>query len=325
MTTGWLPYWDDSFSPVPVSRLGEMYAAGFRVWARYVAAGTSGKWWTDAEIAAWFALGGDTGVWALFEGKGDEPVTSPLLGGQHAREARTAARAHGWPDRVALSPAMDTNVDAAQWTGPIATYMRGWRDADVPPVPYIEADAGGYLYAQGLTAGTFVPAAYAWNVPAVLYTPDNAPAHVVATQEHNGRQMAGGTVDIGHIRTAAQCVWWNPAPPADVPPGGTMPTLDATDLAALWGYKPGWPGLPAETPLGMLADIHGGTPDAAAFAALQAELDAVKAQGVANGQALSQILALLQAPVVTSSGVTAAQVAAADRAAADVLDPPAAP
>lgn len=213
MTARWVKSWDDSASPVPISRLPEMYAAGYRVWMRYLALGSAGKHWTDAQIAAWFACGPDTGVVGLAEAFGTEPVTDPTIGASHAIAVRRAARALGWPDHVSMVPAMDENVSSADWVGPIVTYCKAWDNADAAlPVMYVEADAGAYLHGRGLTAGTFTPAAWGWESPARTkpFTPADAPAHVVMTQEHNGRDLAGGNVDIGNTRTDAPCVWWNP-------------------------------------------------------------------------------------------------------------------
>ena len=52
MTAGWVKSWDDSSRPVPISRLPEMYAAGYRVWMRYLALGSEWKHWDAAQIRA---------------------------------------------------------------------------------------------------------------------------------------------------------------------------------------------------------------------------------------------------------------------------------
>lgn len=216
MTT-WVPIFDDSFSRIPVKNYPAVYAAGYRVMAGYVAGGSASKWVTAAEIRAWLACGPDAGFLPLFEAVGDEPVASPSSGTSHARAARLGARARGVADSAAISPAMDRDVTMAQAHGPINQYMRLWKNADtMPPLPYIEMDAGGYLYAEKLTAGTGTPAAYGWDPTGKLVTPANAPAHVLWTQEHNGVALHGGSVDIGHIRTTAPIMWAKPSTEDDM-------------------------------------------------------------------------------------------------------------
>ena len=230
----WVRSWDDSFQPVPISRLREMYAAGYRVWCRYVGPGSSGKHWTKAQIDAWFACGPDTGVGMLAEGVGDEPLYNPGVGDDHGRAARAAIKALGLdPDKVLCSPAVDRNVSKAQTLGAVADYMRGWITGyGSEPVPYIEVENGGRLVDAHLSAGTFVPAAYSWNESGKLVTPANAPAHVVQTQERNGVKLAGGVLDIGHIRTDAPHVYWNPASRSGSAPttGEDMQDQDVIDI-----------------------------------------------------------------------------------------------
>ena len=322
--TGWTPYWDDSFSPVPIARLGEMYAAGYRVWARYVSGGTSGKWFTRAEVDAWFAHGPDTGIFVLYETTTTEPVDHPELGAPHARAARAALRAIGAPDSVSICAAMDSNVTAAQWEGPIAAYCRNWDAADTVPLSlYVEADAGAYLVGRHLITGTFTPAAYGWNDPPVLYTPANAPPSVMATQEHNGRQMAGGVVDIGHIRTTAPIWWAQPSNPGDQ---GVAMTITDADAAVFWNHPirndvtnataPAW---------AFLTGLNTGVND------LRTNLVpgvAASEQGETNALvAIQQALAGLPAAVVAAlppvaggePGFTDAQLAQIEQAIADVL------
>jgi hypothetical protein len=233
VTTGWVRAFDDSFQRVPVKNYPAMYAAGFRVMAGYVAGGSSDKWITTSEIKAWFAQGDDTGLLPLFEAVGNEPVTSPGSGDDHARAARAGCRARDIPDTSVISPAMDRNVSMADARGPIKQYMQAWNSADtMPPLPYIELDAGAYLFAVGATSGTGTPAAYSWDPSNELVTPDNAPPHVMWTQEHNGVSDNGGNYDSGHARLTAP-IYWKKVP--DMP-------LDATDLAniskAVWAATP---------------------------------------------------------------------------------------
>ena len=208
MTTGWVPIFDQSFRRVPISRLHEMYDDGFPVMAGYAGGGSSTKWLTAAEINAWFALGPDTGVLALFEGVGTEAINNPTLGDDNAKAARTAWRLRGYPDDCAISPAVDRNISVAQAKAAITQYFTNWNKADTcKPIPYIEKDGGAILFAEKLTAGTGTPAAFSWDPSDTLVTPDNAPSHVVWTQEHNSKAMAGGIVDIGHIRLTAPIQW----------------------------------------------------------------------------------------------------------------------
>lgn len=340
--TGWTPYWDDSFSPVPIARLGEMYAAGYRVWARYVSGGSSGKWFTRAEVDAWFAHGPDTGIFVLYETTTTEPVDHPELGGPHARAARAALRALGAPDSVSICAAMDSNVTAAQWEGPIAAYCRNWDAADTVPLSlYVEADAGAYLVGRHLIAGDFTPAAYGWNDPPVLYTPSNAPPSVMATQEHNGRQMAGGVVDIGHIRTTAPIWWAQPSNPGDQGVDMALTQADADLVAKTIALYPLHNDVTnTDVPLGtFLRSVNTGVNDlrtnlvpgvaaaenaeAAALAAVKAELDAAKAELDAQSAALAGLPAAVVAalpPVAGGQpGFTDAQLAQIEQAVADVL------
>jgi hypothetical protein len=214
MTDGWVKAFDQSFQRVTDFKAA--YDAGFRVMAGYAGGGTSDKWLTVAEIEAWFACGDDTGIAALFEIVGDEPLTEPAAGGTHAKSARAAWRARGYPDDAAISAAMDRNVTMTQAHNQLAEYFRAWASADTfLPMPYVESDAGAYLHSLGITCGTFSPAAYGWDNPAVLLTPANAPDHVLWTQEHNGVRLAGGSVDVGHIRTSAPIWWRTPMPLSD--------------------------------------------------------------------------------------------------------------
>ena len=297
MTAGWVPYWDDSFDPV--TDLAGIYKAGYRVLAGYVAGGSSSKWSSAARIQAWFAQGPDTGFFPLYEAAGDEPVTNPSSGDDNAKTARAGARKRGIPDSVSISPAMDENINQAQWTHQVAQYFSLWKGADtVPPTPYIEADAGNYLYGQKITLGTFTPAAYAWNDPPILYTPANAPAHVVCTQEHNGKKMFGGTADIGNIRLTAPCVWWNPE--------GQDMDLTAQNLAdiadAVWAAKeitnpPNYsnPGTKIAASQSMASIMQYNYEDTVNGRATQKDLDALAAEVTAQGAKIDQILALLQA------------------------------
>lgn len=209
MTT-WVKSFDQSFQRVPIANYPAMYAAGYRVMMGYVAGGSSDKHTTAEEIAAWFMQGSDTGFGVLFEGIGTEAVNDPTLGDDHAKATRAGCRALGIPDHVGASPAVDENVNTSQWMNQLVTYFQHWNSAEpVKATPYVEADAGEYLFGQSLTGGTFTPAAYAWNAPAVLYTPSNAPSHVTATQEKNGQNILGGNVDIGHVRSDATFIYWN--------------------------------------------------------------------------------------------------------------------
>jgi hypothetical protein len=136
---------------------------------------------------------------------------------------------------------VDRNVTKAQTLGTIATYMRNWmKGYGGKPVPYIEVENGGRLVELGVSAGTFVPAAYSWNESGKLITPENAPAHVVQTQEHNGVKKFQGTIDIGNTRVGAPHVWWD-RPGGKVPGGSTGSTgtvtskeFDVADVKDVW-------------------------------------------------------------------------------------------
>lgn len=262
MTAGWVRAFDDSFDPV--TDLRAAYAAGFRVWCRYVGPGSDAKHWTPAQIAAWLACGPDTGVGMLAEATGDEPLTDPASATTHARSAKAAIRALGIdPGQVLCSPAVDRNISRAQATGNVAAYMRNWTLAyGGRPVPYVEVENGGVLVQLGIAAGTFVPAAYSWNESGQLVTPDNAPAHVVQTQEHNGVKAYGGTIDTGHIRTTAPHVYWNPEGTTDM----AITNADVHTFVTA-------PALPADNPTQSLGTAISVARDRAASA--DAKLDAL--------------------------------------------------
>jgi hypothetical protein len=291
----WVRIFDDSFQRIPVKNYGAMYADGYRVMAGYVAGGTAGKWVTSAEIRAWFACGTDTGFLPLFEAVGNEPVTNPSSGRAHAKAARAGARARGVPDLAAISPAMDRDVTMPQAKGPIAAYMQLWKSTDMlPPLPYIELDAGAYLFAEHLTVGTGTPAAYEWDPSRHLITPDNAPAHVLWTQERNGINIHGGNVDIGHIRITAPIMWANPQ---HVSPEVDMP-LSAADIEAIWAHK-----LPAgETAEGALQDaaLRAGTITNTQLPALAGAVAADAKVGTAIEAAVATIAAGGNSPDTTA-------------------------
>lgn len=299
MTTGWVPVFDQSFQRVPASRLHEMYAAGYRVMAGYAGGGSSDKWLTMAEIDAWYALGPDTGVAALFEITGTEPIDSPSLGRTHALAARAAWRARGYPDDCAISPAVDRNVSIAQGTADVLPYFQHWTAADTcEPIAYVEADVGATLKAKGASAGTFTPAAYAWNNPPILYTPANAPAHVLWTQEHNARSMAGGNVDVGHIRATAPIQW---KAGADV----ALTAQDLADIAdAVWVKH-----RITNTNLTPVADV----PAEAFIQSTNTNAYRARLAAEANAKALAALPAAVVAelPPASTGGITPDQVTAA--------------
>jgi hypothetical protein len=303
VTAGWVAAFDESFKRVPVSRMDEAYAAGMRVLGGYAGGGSAGKQPPRAEIDAWLTRPG-TGVAGLFEIFGTEPIDNPSSGAAHAKSARSAWRALGYPDHAAIFVAVDENVTVAQARAQLTEYFRAWAGADAClPVAYVEADAGAVLVAEGVTQGTFTPAAYAWNDPPVLYAPNNAPGHVIWTQEHNGQGLYGGDLDIGHIRSTAP-IWWADGRLGDV---GVVSMDEQSIAAAVWAYKQ--PGGVAESLGGCLSDLRaasaGGSPtailaainavaakvgvvlddetsEAAAIAALSTKLDGVPAAVVAQ-------------------------------------------
>lgn len=211
MTTdfpGWVKVFDQSRTRVPVSQHKAMYDAGFRVMAGYDGGGSPDKRTLMFEIDSWLSQGVDTGFAALFEIAGTEPIDAPSSGLAHAQRARAAWRAQGYPDSRSIAVAVDENVTVAEARAQLTQYFTLWKTWDtVPPLAYVEMDAGAILFAEGIIAGTFTPAAYSWDPSNTLVTPQNAPAHVMWTQEHNGQNLDGGNVDIGHIRETANIQW----------------------------------------------------------------------------------------------------------------------
>jgi hypothetical protein len=312
MTAGWVAAYDASRSRVPASRMQEAYDAGMRVLGGYAGGGSPAKWPPRTEIDAWLSRPG-TGVAGLFEIFGTEPIDNPSSGAAHARAARSAWRALGYPDHAAIFVAVDRNVTMTQARAQLTTYFRAWAGADTClPVAYVEADAGAILSAEGVTQGTFTPAAYAWNDPPVLYAPNNAPSHVIWTQEHNGQTLYGGDLDIGHIRTTAP-IWWADGRLGDVG------VVDMTQPADFWGYDPNppWPGSSGSSFGGQLIEARNaavGVAKAVATGAvtaalstkldaLSAKLDTVLGDEMAEAAAISALSAKLD-------GVPAAVVAA---------------
>lgn len=208
MATGWVRAFDQSYQRIPIARLDEIWASGYRVMGGYAGGGSSQKWLTTKEINEWLSFGPDAGIAALFEVTGTEPIDHPAWGVVHAKAARTAWRARGYPDSCSILPAVDQNVTITQARTELAEYFELWAKTDTKmAIPYVEMDAGAFLFNSGITAGTFTPAAFSWEPSNTLVTPDNAPSHVVWTQEHNGQNLAGGNIDIGHIRLTAPIQW----------------------------------------------------------------------------------------------------------------------
>jgi Rv2525c-like, glycoside hydrolase-like domain len=338
VTAGWVAAFDESFKRVPASRMGEAYAAGMRVLGGYAGGGSAGKQPPRAEIDAWLSRPG-TGVAGLFEIFGTEPIDNPSSGTAHAKSARSAWRALGYPDHAAIFVAVDRNVTVTQARAQLTTYFRAWAGADTClPVAYVEADAGAVLVAEGVTQGTFTPAAYAWNDPPVLYAPNNAPSHVIWTQEHNGQGLYGGDLDIGHIRSTAP-IWWADGRLGDTGVVDMSITQADADLIAETiaakkifvrpageqsdaGLSFAWAARGAYLRAGQVANVDdiadanrdaailaGQTDEAAAIAALSTKLDGVPAAVVA------------QLPVIAGGqpGFTEEQLAQVETAAQSAL------
>jgi hypothetical protein len=217
------------------------WADGFRVIAGY-AGSQSWKTFTPAMLAKWVTPAYPFGIAAMYESKGDEALQpdSAAIGTQHAHAARQAWRALGMPDAATIAYAVDLDVSMAQVRGPIAAYFRAIAAADTcKPISYLENDGSEWLAIKGITAGGFLPAAFAWGNPPVLATPSNAPPHALWLQEHNGVPLHGGDVDTGHIRDDAP-IWWNGAK--------DMAGFDAADAKFLLTYK----GLPSAVPVESL-------------------------------------------------------------------------
>lgn len=210
-TATWVPIMDVA-DGWPTDWAG-CYADGFRVVAGYRGPLNSQQEWkrmTDARIAQVRAAG--MSIAGMFEGTGTEAVNDPSSGTSHAQHARADWRAGGYSDGDSIAYAVDENVSMTQVKGPIAKYFEAVGKADTAlPIAYIENDAAEWLTARGLIVGGFIPAAFSWNDPPELVTPANA-AKAAPTalwlQEHNGKKVRGGNVDIGHMRTDAP-IWWS--------------------------------------------------------------------------------------------------------------------
>lgn len=200
----WLPIFDvaDAWPSDPAA----CWADGYRVVAGY-AGSQNWKAMSPARVALWRGIG--MAIAPMFESAGDEAYADPSDGTAHGRAARAGWRALGCPDSAAIAYAVDRDVSMAQVMGPIAKYFELVGKADTAlPIAYLENDGVEWLAARGLIAGGFIPAAFAWGNPPTLATPTNAPAHALWLQEHNGRSLHGGTVDIGHILASAP-IWWS--------------------------------------------------------------------------------------------------------------------
>lgn len=200
-------------------------------WAAVAGYRGSSVWKTMsiAEVAIYHAAG--RGVAAMFEATGNEPVTNPSAGTAHARAARKAWGAAGYPAHCSIAYAVDRNITMAQAKGPVARYFELVKAADTAlPIAYIENDGGEWLAERGLIAGSFIPAAWSWGSPEQLATPVNPPKHALWLQEHNGVSVAGASSDIGHILSTAP-IWWPAATPTPSNPSGDEMT--AADLAKI--------------------------------------------------------------------------------------------
>lgn len=303
MADGWVPYFDQSFQQA--TNLKAAWDAGFRVLAGYVAGGSSSKWVKPKDLATWMSFATDedkAGFFPLFEAVGTEPVTNPGSGDDHARTSRAACRKLGIPDHVAISPAMDRDISMAQAKNQVAAYMRAWKGADtVAPFPYVEMDAGAYLYNQKLSVGTFTPAAYSWDASNRLVTPDNAPAHVMCTQEHNGVSLAGGDVDKGHIRTSAPIFWKGGE---DVPlTDADVDKMVAALVPAVWGYDK----LPVNSPP-RDKDNTAWTPLSALTNNVNYTYQVLQLLKALNGPAIAQATAAALKAQGGTAGITQAQM-----------------
>jgi len=303
--TGWVKAFDQSRSRVPISRHKEMYDLGFRVMAGYAGGGSPDKWTPTVEIQSWLSQGSDTGFAALFEITGTEPIDAPSSGLAHAQSARAAWRARGYPDDCSIAPAMDENVTIPQARVQLTQYFTLWKTWDTkPPLPYVEMDAGAVLFDEGLTVGTFTPAAYSWDPSGILVTPSNAPSHVLWTQEKNSQDVAGGNVDIGHIRVTAPIMW---AIRGDV--------MEAIDF---WTWKPVpvWKGTADETAFGQLAEARNNAIAANAKAGtLQTEMVAL----VAKADAIATKVDLIPTTTVPTAPLSDADIERIAQKTADII------
>lgn len=223
----WVPIFDTADSwPDPAA----MWARGFRVFAAY-AGSQAWKAVSAQRLAQWRQPAHPYGTAPMFESAGDEPINAPSSGTAHARAARAAWRRLGCPDTAAIAYAVDRNVTLSEIKGNVAKYFELVGGADTTlPIAYLENDGVAWLHERGLIAGGFIPAAYSWGNPPTLMTPANAPSWVLWTQEHNGVDEDGASVDIGHIRDTAP-IWWPRATPST--PEGNVPVTEAS----IWGYK----------------------------------------------------------------------------------------
>jgi hypothetical protein len=270
----WVPIFDAAGSQFPTNPQA-CWDDGFRAIAGYVNQG-SWKSFTPAMKAKWLTSAHPFGFAPMYEVKGTEPVLSPTVGSAHALAARKGARALGIPDDVAIAYAMDTNVSMTQVKGPIAKYFElvGKYDTALP-IAYIENDGAEWLAAQGLIAGGFIPAAYSWNNPPVLITPANAASSALWTQEHNGRPIHGGTVDVGNIRTTAP-IWWPSSSAGSAPITGDDDMATVVTVPA--GYSNAGKQVDAGTALTMLLSMQLDTRNRVIKAAASADPKALAAE-----------------------------------------------
>lgn len=208
------------------------YHAGYRFFLGYGGLGSEGKWTTKHDIDGMFAH--NVSFIPIGEAQASRALTAGESGGKHDAEVtRNYFHNIGVPSTVPIIACMDENVTMDQVRGPVAEYVHGWNSGDTCKCAfYIENDGIDYLYGQGLISYGFQPAAWRWGQPA---TPTAWSLHARGRQEHNGVNLAGGKVDIGHVD--ATILAYRPhasVPVAPAPHPVYVATARYTDHDAPW-------------------------------------------------------------------------------------------
>lgn len=246
--------------------LDALVKAGIRAVGRYLSPSTKanpGKHLTPSELVDLRERG--LRVYLLWETTADDAKGGHDAGVKAANAAHAAAAALSLATNAVIYYAVDWDATSNEIRKEVAPYFGGIGEAS----PHVRIGGyGSYAVIAYLMGNAFIEfgfQTYAWS---------NGQWYAGAQlrQVHNGATIGGATVDEDEIM--ATYIGAIGEPTGD-------PTMGTEDQTAVdvWAYKPGWPGLIDESPLGMLnqvlLDVQG-LP--AAVAALRTQMTALAAK-----------------------------------------------
>jgi len=221
----------------------DLRAAGKTFAVRYVSPNTvnhPSKQLTAAELADCHAH--DVAVAVVWETTTNRAGGTRADGRADAHAAANACTMLGLPDDMPIHWAIDFDASGVN----IDSYARGWYD--VLDVARIGAYGGirPLAYLLDLKLITYAWQTFAWSN-------GELEPRATAYQWHNDVTVAGNNCDLDAALAHDFGQWPRPTNPPDQ---GVDMALDNADANTVWTYKPSpaWPGLPNESPLGMLGD-----------------------------------------------------------------------